>query len=81
MEEEKKEGEKTCCTDKGSCSCTGGCCGCKIAIAIILFLLGGVIGYVKGTSKCHGCFMRMGGSMAMPSMPVPAGTPTAPRGK
>jgi hypothetical protein len=71
MEEEKKEGEKTCCTDKGSCCCKGGCCGCKIVIAIILFLLGGVIGYLKGMNahKCCGMAMHMGMPMVPPSAP------------
>jgi hypothetical protein len=81
MDEQKKEGEKTCCTDQHSCcKC---CCGCKVAIAIILFLLGGIIGYVKGSNHCkgRGCFLNMGASMPMPSMPGQAMTPPSPRGK
>jgi len=80
MDEEKKEGEKSCCTDKGSC---GGCCGCKIAIAIILFLLGGVIGYLKGMNacKCNRGFMHMGARMPELALPAPATTPPGARGK
>jgi hypothetical protein len=75
MSEEKKA-EESCCKDEKSCNCKSGCCGCKAAIAVILFLLGAVIGYLKGTSKCRsGCGMSMGmmGHMTPPIAPQPAG--------
>jgi hypothetical protein len=52
MEEKKEE----CCKDKGSC-CSDGCgCGCRCGrgvILILVFLVGGIIGYLMG----HGCGM------------------------
>ncbi|MCX5788890.1 MAG: hypothetical protein NTX64_10360 [Elusimicrobia bacterium] len=66
MEEEKKDGEKSC-----GCEKRRGCCGCKCAIAFILFLLGGVIGYLIGESgghkRCGMMPMHMG--MGMPTPP------------
>jgi hypothetical protein len=69
MEEAKKDEKECCCKEeKKPCGCGGGksCCGCKVAIAIILFLLGGVIGYLKGMH----CRCPMGGhAMQMPMQP------------
>ncbi|HAH07563.1 MAG TPA: hypothetical protein DCM05_13765 [Elusimicrobia bacterium] len=78
MEEQKKT-EECCEKDEKSCKCGGhSCCGCKVAIAVILFLLGAVIGYLKGTNsgKCKsGCGMRgqMTGQMMPPPPHQPAG--------
>ena len=65
MEEQKKEEEKSCGCKKQ------GCCGCKIAIAVILFLLGGVIGYLKGQCCSHKMcgMMPMHMGMGMPTPP------------
>ena len=65
MEDEKKDGEKKCgCSDKK------GCCGCKCAIALILFLLGGVIGYLIGEGGHKHCgMMPMHMGMGMPTPP------------
>lgn len=60
---------KECCGGKGGCRCR---CGGKLIAAIVLLLLGGVIGYLGGTRcgmhKMH-CAMSMGGAMSAPMTP------------
>lgn len=79
MPEEKKE--EGCCKDKGSC-CSDGCgCGCRCGKGILLvlvFLVGGIIGYLMGhgCGMCHkkmmmGASCPMTGQMTGPAAPAP----------
>jgi len=50
MEENKKE---ECCDSKGG-SCGKGCCAGKAAFALVLLLIGGLIGFAIGhCGMCH----------------------------
>ena len=48
---ENKE-EKECCKT-GSCGCGKSCCCARGLAAVVLLLLGGIIGYLIG-GNCHG---------------------------
>jgi hypothetical protein len=58
MAEEKVEGQE--CKDDGKKCC---CCFGKVVVLILVFLVGGIIGYLKG----HGCCRRMGCGMPAPA--------------
>ena len=65
--EEKKDekGEKDCCSGKGcSCGCCSGggrggkgCCGCKAVAALVLLVVGGLIGFFVG-HHCSTCPLK-----------------------
>ncbi|MFN0118073.1 MAG: hypothetical protein ACKVQC_07280 [Elusimicrobiota bacterium] len=52
MESGQEESKNECCAKSG-CGSKGGCrkscCGAKALLVVMLFLLGGVIGYLMGT--------------------------------
>ncbi len=53
-QKEDKSGKESCCeTSSGSCGCGGkkSCCGGKAALALVLLLIGGLVGY--GIGHCH----------------------------
>ena len=60
---ENQERKDDCKTDGKKC----GCCFGKVVIIILVFLVGGIIGYLKG-QRCH----YMGFGMHMPP-PMEAG--------
>ncbi len=60
--------EKVECKDDGK-KC--GCCFGKVVMIILVFLVGGILGYLKG----QGCRQRMGCGM---HMPPPMGAPAMP---
>ena len=61
-----------------SCGCKhGGCCGAKALLVVLLFLVGGIIGYLMG-QRC-GCHQKM---MCHPPMGMEMGAaPQAPKAK
>ena len=66
---EQKDEKESCCTSGG---CGKGCCAGKAAFALVLLLIGGLIGYAIGhRGLCHGmmspCPMGMGAPMGNPS--------------
>ena len=64
---DKKEGSESesCCSGHGGC----GCCGARAIKLLIIFLLGGIIGYLTGT-RCP--YFRGSCPMAMTSsQPTP----------
>ena len=65
MENPKENEEKECSSDKHSCCSGGGCCCGKALIVFIIFLLGGIIGYLIGM---HGgmCHNKMMGKWSCP---------------
>ena len=75
MDEQKKE---SCCKEDKGCGCGSSGCGCLGKLVILLvFLVGGIIGYLMG----HGCgmcchkkmMMGMGAGCPMtPQTPPPA---------
>ena len=70
--EEKDKKEECCETSGGGCGCGKGCCAGKAAFALVLLLIGGLIGFAIGRGGlCHKmmapCPMVMGGSMGTPS--------------
>ena len=66
MENEKKP-EGSCCSNQGCGSC--GCrCGVKLIAAVVLLLLGGVIGYLMGSHCARR--MAMACPMEMPMRPA-----------
>ena len=65
--EEKKEDGKSCCTKSFTCCC----CACKAIKAIVLLIVGGVIGFFAGR-HCGMCPMK---SMTAPATTAPASTP------
>jgi hypothetical protein len=65
--------EKVECKDDGKkCSC---CLG-KVVMLILVFLVGGIIGYLKGQNCC--CHRMMGCGMHMPSPMETGAMPTPP---
>ncbi|MFA6091923.1 MAG: hypothetical protein WCU88_07780 [Elusimicrobiota bacterium] len=66
MEEKKAE---CCTTEEKGCGCGCGCAA-KMFIALVLLILGGVIGYLVGQHRCRTCMMQ---GMMMP--PPPAAAP------
>lgn len=66
---EKKSEEKEECCSSGTCCGVGGCrgCGCKVILALVLLLLGGVIGYLGG-SHCA-IYKKWGCPMSAPVTP------------
>ncbi len=54
--------EKDCCGKGGCCHC-----GAKLILAVVLLLVGGVVGYLMGT-HCAG--RKMGCPMAIPAAPA-----------
>jgi hypothetical protein len=65
MAEEKKDANDSCCSEGGGCG--KGCgCACKLIAALVLLLLGGIIGYLAG-SRCS--MMKAACPMAPMSMP------------
>jgi len=59
---DEAKGKEECCESSGACGCGGGgcgggcgkgrsCCAGKAAFAIVLLLVGGLIGY--GIGHCH----------------------------
>ncbi len=66
MESGQEETKKECC-GKSSCGCQSGCrkpcCSVKVLLVVMVFLLGGVIGYLMGThcssSRYADCKMGM----------------------
>ena len=64
MDEKKEDG--TCA--KGACGMKCGCCACKAVKAVVLLLIGGVIGFLIG--RCCG-HSRMC-AMAQPVVSAPA---------
>ena len=80
MDEQKKESccggkEEKCCEDSG-CGCGSGCRCLGKLVVLLVFLVGGIIGYLMG----HGCGMcgkkkmMMGAACPMmaPQTPPPA---------
>ena len=67
MENQEKKDE--CKTDDKKC----GCCFGKVVMIILVFLVGGIIGYLKGQHCCHqmGCCMHMHPPMEAGAMPTP----------
>ncbi len=79
--ENKEKKEESCCTEQESCCCDnsgggggGGGCGCgggcscgKMLLVIVLFLVGGIIGYLLGSAPRTKCMKMMGG-MGCPMM-------------
>lgn len=68
MENKKEKEEGSCCGGKEGCDsgcgcgCRRSCCSGKAALALVLLLIGGLIGY--GAGRCHsarkwGCAMPM----------------------
>jgi hypothetical protein len=72
MEENAKKEE--CCDSKGGgCGCGKGCCAGKAAFALVLLLIGGLIGYALGRGGlCH---------KMMPPCPISMGAPMGAPGK
>jgi hypothetical protein len=62
MDKDKKDSEE-CCSSGGCGSGCGGC-GAKMVMAIVLLLVGGIIGYLMGV---HCGMHRMGMGCPMPS--------------
>jgi hypothetical protein len=63
--------EKTECKDEGKKCC---CCFGKVVMIILVFLVGGIIGFLKGQCCCHhrmGCGMHMPPHMEAGAMPAP----------
>ena len=63
--------EKAECKDDGKKCC---CCFGKVVMIILVFLVGGILGYLKGHC-CHqrmGCGMHMPPPMEAPAMPAPS---------
>ena len=66
MESGQEESKKECC-EKSSCGSQGGCrkscCGVKALAVFLLFLVGGIIGYLMGShcssSRYAECKMGM----------------------
>jgi hypothetical protein len=73
MENKEQKDEKgSCCTSGGGCGCGKGCCAGKAAFALVLLLIGGLIGFAIGhRGYCHSmmspCPMGMGAPMGTPS--------------
>jgi hypothetical protein len=70
--EEKDKKEECCESSKGGCGCGKGCCAGKAAFALVLLVIGGLIGFAVGRGGlCHRmmppCPMAMG---------MPGGAPT-----
>ena len=72
MEKEQGSEKEECCSGGGcGCGCGGGGCrGAKAIVALIILLLGGVLGYLLGT--VHMCKHMMCKSMMMSSCPMSA---------
>jgi len=74
--DKKEEGSEKegCCGSSGSCGCGGHrCCGGRAALALVLLLIGGLIGF--GIGHCHsarygGCPYTMGSHMETPATPT-----------
>jgi len=67
MENEGQKNDKeSCCESSGKgCGCGKGCCAGKAAFALVLLLIGGIIGYFMG--HCHACrMMRCSMGMSAP---------------
>jgi len=65
---EEKDKKEECCDTKG-CGCGKSCCAGKAAFALVLLVIGMLIGYALGRGGwCH----RM-----MPPCPMSAGAPMA----
>jgi hypothetical protein len=62
MEEKKENGKEETC-GKGGCGIHCGCCACKAIKAVVLLLIGGVVGFMLG----HSC---RGGRMCVMSAPM-----------
>jgi hypothetical protein len=74
---EKPESEDTCCSKSegrcgcGSCGSRRGSCAAGLVIgALVLLLLGGVIGYLMGSSHCGGPRMGAMCPYTMPASPA-----------
>lgn len=69
---EEKDKKEECCDSKG-CGCGKCCCAGKMALVLILLVIGGLIGFAIGHHRgwCHGmmapCPMSMGAPTAAPS--------------
>ncbi len=62
--------------EKSGQSCESGCCCTKALLAVLLFLVGGIIGYLMGHHCC--CHKRMGPCMTpmvTESHPMPPAWP------
>jgi len=69
--EEKDKKEESC--DSKGCGCGKCCCAGKMALALVLLVIGGLIGFVIGhRGCCHGM---------MPPCPISMGAPIAAPGK
>ena len=69
--EENKDKKEECCDSKGGSCCGKSCCAGKAAFALVLLLIGGLIGYALGRcGMCHKmmppCPMSMGAPMGVP---------------
>lgn len=72
MEEKKEDGS----CGKGGCGIRCGCCACKAIKALVLLLVGGIVGYCVG--HCRGprmCAMPMAPAMQSESAPTPVMPP------
>ena len=51
---EEKDKKEECCDSKGCGCCGKGCCAGKAAFALVLLVIGGLIGYALGRGGwCH----------------------------
>jgi hypothetical protein len=69
MENQDAKTEKeSCCSSGKGCGCGKGCCAGKAAFALILLLIGGLIGYFVGHCGMHRgyCPMPMSAPMVPP---------------
>jgi len=81
MDAKKEEGknpeeeESCCCEGDCHCGCRRGCPWWAAVIVILVFLVGGIIGYLMGNCK-RSCHMMMGAPCPMSSMQQ---APSAPK--
>jgi hypothetical protein len=69
MENDKKkekDGEESCCSSGHGCGGCGGC-GCRAILAVLLLLVGGLIGYVMGTHCGMHRYMSCPMGMSIPA--------------
>jgi hypothetical protein len=67
---DEKDKKEECCDSKG-CGCGKGCCAGRAAFALVLLVIGVLIGYALGCRVCchkmmAPCPMSMGAPMAAP---------------
>jgi hypothetical protein len=70
MENKEQNAEKESCSTSGGSCCGKGCCAGKAAFALVLLVIGGLIGFAIGhRGLCHSmmpCPMGMGAPMGTP---------------